>query len=76
MSKANLEIQEGVKYFLSLLYSTFFLFNYEAKRKKVEKRKRKHVIFLRPTGVLTEGLFSATPNLLASLVASLDARLN
>ena len=33
-------------------------------------------MFLRPSGVLIKWLFSATPNLLASLVASLDARLN
>ena len=56
-----------------VLVVLFLLFIYEAKRRKRKKKKRKHVIFLRPSGVLIEWLFSATPNLLASLVASLDA---
>ena len=44
-------------------YVLFFLFNYEVKRKKSTKRKKKHVLFLRPSGVLIEWLCSATLNL-------------
>ena len=54
---ANLEFQERV--LLYFLFVLFFLFICKAKRKKSTKRKRKHAVFLRPSGVQTKWMFSA-----------------
>ena len=58
-------IQNLLMFVISFIFVHFFLFDCDAKRKKRTQRKRKHAILLRPSGVQTEGMFSAIAKAIA-----------